>query len=119
MGWIEVSCLIVGLLLFILGLLWAIATYPKRLLRLRKQADIAAAEYRVAVTAYWKGQPASLDATPFAFMIRRIQEAVPKASFHLEWYHPIILWNWKQLSSPDPDLWNRVIRYAETREFII
>lgn len=117
MEWIEIGCLSI-VVAFIVGLLWARVTYPKRLLQLRKQADIAAADYRVAVTAYWKSKPPSLDSTPFTFMIRRIVEAVPKVTAHLQWYHPFIVWRWKHMKSPDPDLWARVIHYAETRKLI-
>lgn len=112
---VELTLVIVGVLIVVA----TVVTYPKRLLRFKKQADIAAAEYRVAVTAHWKQQPPSLDATPFTFIIRRIDEATPRALAHVGWYHPFVVWKWQQLQSPDGDLWARVIRYAETREFTI
>lgn len=114
---------LVGYVIFISGLLLSIAqlirSYPKRLVGLWKQASLAATEYRMAYTAQWKGQPPSLSSVPFNFMIERINRSVPKISFHMNWYDPFVIWQWRQLRSSDPDMWERVIRYATTRELIV
>lgn len=118
MEWIEIMLLSIGCLMIVVAI-HTVATYPNRLLRLREQAAIAAAEYRIAVLVYWKEHPPSLDAIPFTFILRRVNEAIPSTQAHAHWYHPFIIWRWKQLRSADVDLWARVIRYAESRELIM
>ena len=74
MEWIEIMLLSIGCLMIVVAI-HTVATYPNRLLRLREQAAIAAAEYRIAVLVYWKEHPPSLDAIPFTFILRRVNEA--------------------------------------------